>query len=133
VWRAQRSLPPTATEHRRLRPVRGVQQARIGRPLLDHCVGEHEQGRWDAQPERLGGLHVDDQLDACELLDREVGRPLTLENPAGLEADEAVPFGEASTIGHHAAGHSEVAILIDRGYPVPERQRAELFSAGREE
>jgi hypothetical protein len=48
----------------------GVQEASIWRPLLDHFVSEHEQSRRDAQPERLGRLHVDDQLDSCELLDR---------------------------------------------------------------
>jgi hypothetical protein len=35
-------------------------------------------------------LEVDDQLDFCFLLDRQVGGLVTLENPAGIVAGKAV-------------------------------------------
>ena len=39
------------------------------------------------EAERLGGLEVDDQLELGGLLDRQVGRLLALEDPAGIDAD----------------------------------------------
>jgi hypothetical protein len=43
--------------------------------LLDHRVGAGQQ-RWrHINPERLGSLHIDDQLENGGLLDRQVGRP----------------------------------------------------------
>jgi hypothetical protein len=39
---------------------------------------------------RLGGLEIDDQLDFRRLHDRQVSGLLALENPAGVDASEAV-------------------------------------------
>ena len=39
-------------------------------PLFDDLVGAGEQRQWDSEAERLGGFHVDDQLDFRCLLDR---------------------------------------------------------------
>src|SRR5262249_38912179 len=41
--------------------------------LLDHLIGQEEQGRGQRQPERLGGLEVDDQLELGGLLHRQLG------------------------------------------------------------
>src|SRR5215471_15359469 len=40
--------------------------------------------------ERLRGLEIDDQLEFCDLLDRQVGRLLAFENPPGVDAKQAV-------------------------------------------
>jgi len=36
---------------------------------FDHLVSGHEEFVRYAQPERLGGLEIDDQLEFCRLLD----------------------------------------------------------------
>src|SRR5262245_46023815 len=41
-------------------------------PLLDHLVRALQEQRRDRQPERHGGLQVDDQLKLCRLLDGDV-------------------------------------------------------------
>ena len=53
---------------------------------LDHLVGAAEQRDWEGEAERFGGVHVDDQLDLHRLLDGEVGRLFTIENPACVDA-----------------------------------------------
>jgi hypothetical protein len=45
-----------------------------------------QRRRRDGCAERLWGLQVDDQLDLGSLLHRQIGRLLTLENPAGIDA-----------------------------------------------
>jgi hypothetical protein len=49
---------------------------------LDRLVGAAEQ----REAERLGGVHVDNQLDLHHLLEWEIGRLFTIENPARVEA-----------------------------------------------
>src|SRR5215212_8901416 len=56
------------------------------RTLLDHLIGEREQRRRHFKAERLGGLEVKDQLHFGDLLDWQVGRFLSLENAAGVDA-----------------------------------------------
>src|ERR1035441_5125029 len=57
--------------------------------LFDHLVGAADYRQWDIQPERLGGLQIDDQFDFGNLLDRQVGGLLTLENANGIVAGQA--------------------------------------------
>jgi hypothetical protein len=40
---------------------------------LDHLVRQEQDGRWDREAQRLGGLQVDDQLKFRGLLHRQVG------------------------------------------------------------
>jgi hypothetical protein len=60
--------------------------AAISQPLFDHLVGAGKQRRWHGETEHLRGLEVDEQLDLRGLNDRQVGRLVALENPAGVDA-----------------------------------------------
>src|SRR5258708_28691065 len=52
-------------------------------PLFDHLVGAAEQRDRNGDAERLGGLEVDDEFHLGGLLDRQGGRALPPEDPAG--------------------------------------------------
>jgi hypothetical protein len=57
-------------------------------PLFDYLVGAHEQ-RWrHLEAERLGGLHINDQLDLRGLMHRQIGGLLALEDSAGIGTDQ---------------------------------------------
>ena len=52
----------------------------VGSASFDHLVGKREKRRRDRQPERLGGLQIDDELELDRRLDRQIGRLLAREN-----------------------------------------------------
>jgi hypothetical protein len=60
--------------------------ALLQRPLFDHLVGAQQQGCGHVEAERFGGLEIDDQLDFRDLLHRQVGRLLALEDAARMDA-----------------------------------------------
>ena len=64
--------------------LRGPKSAETGSGAnsFDHLVSAGEQRRRDCKAERGGGLQIDDQLEFCRQLDRQVGGPGTFENGA---------------------------------------------------
>ena len=54
--------------------------------LIDQLVGVDQQGGRNGKPERLGGLHVDVQLDFRGLLDWQICGLFAFENAAGVGA-----------------------------------------------
>ena len=50
--------------------------------LFDHFVGALQERQWDCHPERF--LEVDDQLELCRLLNRQISRLRTLQNSAHM-------------------------------------------------
>src|SRR5215207_6430858 len=52
--------------------------------LLDHLIGACEERGRDREPERLGGLEVDDKLELGRLLDREIGGLGTPQDPVDV-------------------------------------------------
>src|ERR1700676_378236 len=77
-------LPPHATlaSRRPATALPGPDLHRLIAPALagafsfDHLVGAERKCRRDAEPKRLRGLHVDDQLILGRLLNREIARLL---------------------------------------------------------
>src|SRR5882724_6242440 len=77
-----RMLPGSLAERHEThqRPGRDCTGARGEHALFDDLIRTSQQRRRDRQPERLGGLEVDDQLELRGLLHREIGRFRALEN-----------------------------------------------------
>ena len=48
-------------------------EADIAPTLFDHLIGAREECWWHGEPECLGSLEVDDQLELNWLLDRKIG------------------------------------------------------------
>jgi hypothetical protein len=60
------------------------------RTLFDHLVGAAKQRERYGNIERLRGLQVNNKFDLADLLDRQVGGLLALENAAGIVASQLV-------------------------------------------
>jgi hypothetical protein len=88
--RGMSAVPPIAleivhcsdsTKSATSRPEQVQQRAWPKLRLLDDLVGAAEQRDWEGKAERFGRLEVDDQLDFHCLLDRQLSRLGTFENP----------------------------------------------------
>jgi hypothetical protein len=51
-----------------------VRRTGSNRASFDHRVGAQQERFRDCEAERLGGRQIDDQIEFCRLLDRDVGR-----------------------------------------------------------
>jgi hypothetical protein len=70
------------------------------RGSADHLGGLEEEGWGNGQPERLGGLEVDDQLKGREFLDREIGRLGPPQDQIRKVGGTPAILGIAGGIGH---------------------------------
>ena len=57
---------------------------------FDHLVGAGVDCRWDVEPERLGGVKIDDEPDLRGLLHRKLGRLFAFDDPAAVETSQTV-------------------------------------------
>src|SRR5205814_2242935 len=75
--------------------------------LLDHLAGE--QRRWNDQAKDLCRLQIDDEFNLRRLLNREVPRLLTLQDPSGVNSGLTVSIGIARSIAHQATTVGELS------------------------
>jgi len=101
--------------------------------LFNYLVRAGEQRRRYGEAKRLGRREIDYQLDLRDLLDRQVSRLLTLENPAGVDAHHTPTFRNTGAVANQAARHGELTGWVDRGHSVAKRQCGELFAVVGEE
>src|SRR5207248_11004618 len=66
AWRSLRQRRSTGAD--------GPQAAVRATPLLNHFVSAQQHGLRNREAERLGSLHVDDELELGRLFDRQIGR-----------------------------------------------------------
>src|SRR4029079_18652656 len=67
--------------------------------LFDHLVGNAEQPGREGKAERLGGLHVDHQLELSRLLDRQLSHLGAPEDAVNVVRRLSALFGEIAAIG----------------------------------
>jgi hypothetical protein len=67
--------------------------------LFDHLVGAYQESFGDVQSQRLGGLHVDDQLEFRCLLDWQVRGFGALQNLVHVQGALAEQGGYVCTVG----------------------------------
>src|SRR5262245_50449078 len=97
---------------------------------FDHLVGAGEQRGWDLDPERLGGLQVDHELELGGLLDGQIGRLFAFQNSTSIHSRQPIQFREATTVADEAARCGELATLVDCRQRIFQGERSEMSSAG---
>ena len=100
--------------------------------LFDDLVGAGEDCGRNIQPERLGGLEVEHQLEFGRLLRWQIGRRGAL-RISSVNTDLVIDRRETYPIAHRAAGHSEFTPCIDRRDGTVQCQGCEFIDSGDEE
>ena len=100
---------------------------------LDHLVGAQEERLRDREPERLGRLEVDHQLEFRGQHDRQVGWLVAFEDAAGVDARLAIGIRSAGSVAEQATGFGDLAISISRRHGMACHQRDKFVALGKEE
>src|SRR5206468_4630979 len=100
---------------------------------FDDLVGAAKDRLRNGQPQRLGSLEVDDQLEFGRLLDRQVGRLGAGENPPRISANLAPNGRLARSITDQSAELGGLTPLIDRRNGKPRCQCNKLITPAVEE
>jgi hypothetical protein len=107
-----------------------MQQLRLRKAVLfDHLISEQLHRAWGREPERLGGLEIDDQLEFGRLLDRQIGRLVALENPPGIDARPAKGIRNVVAVTDQAAVRRILTKSINRRNRMACRERYDLIAA----
>src|SRR5215475_2961973 len=82
---------------------------------FDHLVGDGEHAGRDGQGERLGGPHIDYQLELGRLHHRQVAGFVTAQDAADIEPGLAIGVPVVGAVTHQATGSGIAAVGEDRG------------------
>src|ERR1700730_7074876 len=95
--------------------------------VLYHLVGSAEQRHREGETERLGGLKIDNELDFCKQLDRQVGGVLPVENAPAIHANKGLNFDKDRTVGDKTAVQRLFDVRVHCSDRMASRQRDELI------
>jgi hypothetical protein len=104
-----------------------VQIFALRKALLDHLVGGGQQRFRDGDANRLGTIEVDDQIDLRNLLDRQIGWFVALENAAHIDASLVQYRADAAARAYQAVGQGVLTDWVHRGQRMAGHQRRESF------
>src|SRR5262249_57049805 len=96
----------------RLRARTGCEQSQQGSRLFDQLVRSSYEGERHCETERFRSLEVDNQLHRRGLLDRQIGRPLALQDSTHIATGKPIGVCDAATIADQATCLYELVILI---------------------
>src|SRR5215831_6670799 len=71
--------------------------------LFYYLVGTGNQRKRNSEPDRLGGLEIDDQLEFGGLKNRKLIRLYTFKNTSGVKTDLTIHVESAATVADQAA------------------------------
>src|SRR5262249_59627929 len=100
---------------------------------FDHLVRAREQHCGHFETEYLARLQVDDELELGRPQDRQVGRPLALENAPAIDADLASEVCKVRSVAYQPASFDALPPGVDRGHPMVRRQRGEVYATAVEQ
>src|SRR5581483_7193761 len=84
--------------------------------LFDYFVGSGDERWWHIKTERLSRPEIDGQIELRRLLDRQIGRLLTLEDFAHVYTHSPINGWKAGAIADQATFSGKSIKKIDRGY-----------------
>src|SRR5262249_47208713 len=92
--------------------------------------GGAKQRERKGETQRFSGLEIEDQLNFCDLLHRQIGRLFALETPAGVGPGLPPSIKIVRSIAHKTSSRDVLAQWIDRGDRIARYQRDDLIAVG---
>jgi hypothetical protein len=105
--------------------------ADISPSSFDHLVGAGLQRQRHDEPERLGGLNVDHQLELGRQDDRQIASPIALEYSSDIDAGLAIGIRSARSVAEQAANFGILVICVTCRYSMAGAKRDELVASVR--